>query len=210
MLTLDCLIDCILEKKHWQSFDLLMTEQGFVHFGNEDGILNQRKPKVYIHVCDEGVLKNKVLRIGKAESGIYQRWVKAKNGHRARFLWATGDSELYGHKNAERYPEYLLFFASLYGLKTKIYTLTCQADFEGKMTAQASEKALIGYFSPMWEDLKKLYKNFVDPDNRQSVTALGGSIAAIRMQRSGEMIFSKQIPDLIDLGSNIGGSIERL
>jgi hypothetical protein len=62
----------------------------------------------------------------------------------------------------------------------------------------------------MWEDLKKLYKNFVDPDNRQSVTALGGSIAAIRMQRSGEMIFSKQIPDLIDLGSNIGGSIERL
>ena len=154
MLTLDCLIDCILQRKHWQSFDLLMTEQGFKHLGNEISILNQIKPQVYIHVCEEGVLKNKVLRIGKAESGIYQRWVKAKNGHRATFLWATGDSEMLGHKNAERYPEYLLFFASLSGLKTKIYALTCQADFKGKMTARASEKALIGYFSPMWEDLK--------------------------------------------------------
>ena len=60
----------------------------------------------------------------------------------------------------------------------------------------------------MWEDLRLLYKDFNDPENHQSITALGGSLAALRKQRSGEKVFSKTIPDLLDLGINIGGSIE--
>jgi len=208
MLTLESIIESILIKDHWQTFDLPMTPFGFIRLGDQLKNLNQKSPQVYIHVCDEGVLRNKVLRIGKAEDGVYQRWIKSTNGHCSTFLWAIGESERYGHNNAIRYPDYLLFFASLHGLKTKLYVLTCQNGAKGKGAARASEAALIAHCSPMWDGIRKKYKNFVDQDNHESITALGGALSVFRKQQSDEKVFSELIPKLNELGTDIGGIFE--
>jgi hypothetical protein len=218
MLTLENIIASILNKDHWQTFDLHMTTLGFEGLSDKLNSFNQKSPQVYIHVCNEGPLKNKVLRIGKAERGVYERWINDGNGHLNTFLWAVGKSEKYGHKNAIAYPKYLLFFASLFELKTKLCVLTCQPGNKGKGAARASEKALICQFPPMWESYKK-YEKFgknyavlsgkdLDQEIHASVTELGGAYAAISRQRGGDKIFSKPVPDLIDFGANIGGSIE--
>jgi hypothetical protein len=217
-LTLETIIESILNKDHWQAFDLHMSPHGFDRLSNELNSLDQRTPQVYVHVCDEGVLKSKVLRIGKAESGINRRWIKDTNGHLSTFLWSIGKSEKYTYKNAIRYPVYLLFFASLFGLNTKLYVLTCQSGAKGKGAARASEQALIACRPPIWESYRKydkLGKNYpilsgktADRDIHESVSELGGAYAAIKRQRSGEKPFSKPIPDLLGLGVNMGASIK--
>ncbi len=93
-------------------------------------------------------------------------------------------------------------------MKTKLYVLTCQNGVKGKGAARASEAALIAHCSPMWDGIRKKYNGFINQDNHESITALGGAIAAFQRQRNGEKVFSEQIPDLLELGTEIGGIFE--
>ena len=159
ILTLEQIINCILSENLWQPFDLSMTADGFESLGNELKELNQKTPQVYVHVCDEGILKNKVLRIGKGESGIYKRWITAKDGHQNTFLWAIDKTKnCYGKENALNYPNYLLFFALLNGLRTKLHILSFENGKDGKFAARSAEQALLGHYSPLWELFKIQYK----------------------------------------------------
>jgi len=206
MLKLTTITNCIFNKDHWQHFDLHMTPSGFTQLSDQLNSFDQL-PQVYIHVGNEGCLKNKVLRIGKAESGIKNRWIKDSNGHMNTFLWAIGESKKYGKKNAKKYPKYLLFFAGLFKLKTKLYILNCEKGTNGKAACRASEEALIGHFSPTWQYFRK-YEKFEpnypllsgknkDTDFHTLIEEHGGALKAIYAQREGREIFSKQIPDVI-------------
>ena len=167
ILTLKRLSNCILSDKPWQVFDLSMSVDGFAALNSELKKINQKMPQVYIHVCDQGILKNKVLRIGKAETGIYNRWLSAKDGHKNTFFWAIDKTKkYYGEKNAEGYPNYLLFFALLNDLKTKLYVLSCQDGKDGQFVARSAEQALIGHFSPLWETYRVKFKKFKKKGDR--------------------------------------------
>ena len=84
-----------LKHEYWQTFDLLLTPEGFDKFKHEINSLNQKVAQVYVHVCDEGPLNHEVLRIGKAKHGVIDRWVKQSWGHGNTFLWSIGESERY-------------------------------------------------------------------------------------------------------------------
>lgn len=194
MLTLENITDVILKKDHWQVFDLHMTPLGFEKLGNCLASLNQTSPQVYVHVCDEGGLENKVLRIGKAESGVYTRWIKAIDGHRYTFLWAVGHCEKYGPERAKKYLAYLLFFAGLLEVRTKLYVLTCQDGDRGKGAARASEKALISYYPPLWERYRRLISaTRLSQDILESIKKPGGARLVLAEQRKGK---NHPIPDL--------------
>lgn len=182
ILTLERLMNCILSEKPLQVFDLSMSVDGFVSLANEPKISNQKMPQTYIHVCDQGALKNKVLRIGKAESGVYKRWVTAKNGHQNTFFWAIDETKnYYGQKNAQNYPNYLLFFALLNGLRTKLYVLSCQHGKDGQYAARSAERALIGHFSPLWEIYKVKFKNQSDFDPIE-LSKCGGALNQLKIR----------------------------
>jgi hypothetical protein len=218
MLSLEKILEVVLPKENWRSFELEMTPVGFKRLGRELDSWDHSEPQVYVHVCTEGPLRNKVLRVGKAEAGINQRWLRATDGHCSTFLWASGDSDRYKCHNAIKYPKYLLFFASLYGLKTEIYVLSCERGDKGKGAARASEEALIAHFSPIWEHFKEYQKldpcfprlsgRNQDKDFHALVTTLGGAHAVIRSQRNEETAISKAIPDALNLGISVGGSID--
>lgn len=105
----------------YESYDLNMTVDGFEQVSNAMKIANKNNPQVYIHVGDQGAIENQVLRIGKAESGAYLRWMSSTNGHKNTFYWSIGESEKYKISNAENFANYLLFFASLVNLMTKLF-----------------------------------------------------------------------------------------
>lgn len=165
----------------WQTFDLLMTPSGFDQFKQELVFLNQKKPQVYVHVCNEGILNNEVLRIGKAKNGVIDRWIKQSWGHGNTFLWSIGESERYA-SYAARYPNYLAFFASLTGLNTKLYVLTC----ESTESMNQTEKDLIKYFHPIWESYKKTIRNYFlqYPESKLPISNYGGARKEILRQRN--------------------------
>ena len=59
----------LLQNGNWQTFNLLMTPNGFDDFKREITLLNQTAPQIYIHVSDDETLNHEVLRIGKAKHG---------------------------------------------------------------------------------------------------------------------------------------------
>jgi hypothetical protein len=175
MLKLSEIIEIILINEYWDSFDLEMTKNGFERLKEQLSILDYTRPQVYVHVIDEGPFKNKVARIGKSESGILYRWIDSIDGHQATFLWAIGESNTYGEKNAQKYPSYLLFFSLLYELKTKLYVLSCQKGHNGKSAARSAEEALIGHFLPLWESYKRAFKKQRDFDLKE-LSKYGGAL----------------------------------
>jgi hypothetical protein len=180
---------------NWQTFDLLMTPNGFEDFRFKIMFLNKKMAQVYVHVGDEGILNHKVLRIGKAKHGVIDRWVEQSWGHRNTFLWSIGKSKKFAH-HADRYPNYLLFFACLTGLNTKLHILPCESEESMKRI----EKEMIKHRDPIWERYKKQIKEYFDqnPENIQPIAKYGGALRAIISQRNGEPLLSPNIPDVFD------------
>ena len=194
--------DDLLKKGNWQTFDLLMTSQGFDNLKYELESINQRAPQIYVHVCAEGTLKNEVLRIGKAKYGVIDRWIKQGWGHGNTFLWSIGKSKHYA-SHADKYPNYLAFFACLKGLETKLHVLSC----ESIESMNQIEKDMIKYFHPIWESYKKSIKQYFkqNPEIKQPISKYGGAERAIISQRNGVSSLSQFIPDV----SNFNGSTAR-
>lgn len=137
----------------WDEFDLLMTEDGFSKCDSEMQSL-KRQPQVYIHVGNQGKLTNKVPRIGVAKSGTYRRFITNNDGHMHTFFWSIGLSQKYTEERALDTSNYMIYFANLYGLKTKLYVLSC----ESYEKAREAEKAFISGLKPIWEKFKKAHK----------------------------------------------------
>jgi hypothetical protein len=185
--------------------DLHMSPAGFEQASDELKKIDKKSPQVYVHVGSEGNIENQVLRIGSAVSGVYRRWMNSTNGHKNTFLWAIGESDKLTKENAEAYPLYLLFFAGLSELKTKLYVLT----FQTREEAKTHEKKLMNYYGPIWEIYKyypRMNKKYPflsgQKKNREivaSVARLGGALEAIKEQRYGNNPFSQPIQDLISM-----------
>ena len=190
-----------------QGVDLHMSPNGFEKASDELKRFDTKSHHVYVHVGSEGNLENQVLRIGSAQSSVYRRWMTHKN----TFLWSIGKCDTLTRRTAESYPNYLLFFASLFELRTKLYVYS----FSSKEQAKGCEEALINYYGPIWEryyvlsgkkrNFPKLARNFPKltgkNTNREivaSVAGLGGALAAIEKQRDGNDPFSQPIQDLIN------------
>jgi hypothetical protein len=182
-----------------------MSPDGFQKTSDELKSLDKKSPQVYVHVGSEGNLENQVLRIGRAKSGVYRRWMTSTTGHKNTFFWSIGVSEKYKKENAEKYPLYLLFFASLYELKTKLYVCT----FQTEQKAKICENKLIKYYGPIWEQYKifpRSNRNYPiltgRNKNKEIVTSVGrlrGALDAINKQRQGNKPFSQPIQDLINM-----------
>lgn len=202
----------ILENKKKLNIDLYMSPNGFEIITNILKSNNEESPQVYVHVGSEGNLENQVLRIGTAQNGVHNRWITSSNGHKNTFLWSIGKGDGYKKGNAEKYPNYLLFFASLFQLKTKLYVYS----FPSGDKAKECEDALIDYYGPIWEryfvlsgkkrDFPKLAGNFPiltgSNKNRNivaSVARLGGALKVIEKQRNGNIPFSQPIQDSVDM-----------
>jgi hypothetical protein len=183
------------KKRDWETFDLLMTPSGFDAFSRKITASNKKKTQVYVHVCDEGVLNHKVLRIGKAKNGVIDRWINQSWGHGNTFLWSIGETKRYA-RYADQYPNYLAFFACLTGLKTKLHIRSCKPT----ESMNQIEKNMIRYFNPIWESYKKSVKRYFEqnPETKQSVAEYGGAKRAIISQRNGKPLFSPPIPDVLD------------
>lgn len=147
------IVNSILHKENWNKIDLLMSYEGFKKAESKFKQFH-KTPNIYVHLCVEGPLKNTILRIGKAESGAYTRWIKATDSHMNTYLYSVGLGEKYTKKRAYNTPAYMLFFAGLQGLNTEVFILNC-AD---KNTAQTSEYALINFYQPLWEVYKYAHK----------------------------------------------------
>ena len=189
-----------------------MSPNGFEKASDELKRFDTKSPQVYVHVGSEGNLENQVLRIGSAQTGVYRRWMNSTNGHKNTFLWSIGKCDKYKKGNAEEYPNYLLFFASLFELRTKLYVYS----FSSKEQAKDCEEALIDYYAPIWEryyvlsgkkrSFPRLTRNFprLSGQNKNkkivaSVARLGGALDAIEKQRDGNDPFSQPIQDLINM-----------
>lgn len=191
-------------QENMQVIDLHMSINGFEQTCDKLERLDNKKPQVYVHIGAEGYLDNQILRIGKGADGAYKRWMKDTNGHKNTFLWAIGESRTYKN-SAKRYPNYLLFFASLAGLKTKLCLLT----YENIEETENQESALTAHYDPIWEQLKRLPKSdsnypFLTTQKRnEEVAALassyGGALEIIEKQRSGRSSFSYPIQDLVQM-----------
>ena len=190
----------LLNNEYWQTFDLKMTKSGFSSFSNEIISLNQRKPQIYVHVSVDNILHNEVLRIGRAKNGIIDRWIKSGSGHRSTFFWSIGKSEQY-KSNAKRYPNYLIFFAGLKELNTKLYILNC----ESEESMNDIERELIEYFNPIWEQFKQPIRVYFtkNPNIKELTIPCGGSAGIINNQRKKQFSENEQIPDVINFKSNI-------
>ena len=192
-------IEELLKNKNWQTFNLKMTKSGFSNFSDEIISLNQIKPQVYVHVCVDNILHNEVLRIGKAANGIVDRWINNNSGHGSTFLWSIGESKQY-KSHAKRYPNYLIFFAGLTELNTKLYIFTCVS----KEEMNDIEKELIRYFNPVWEKYKKSIKDYfqMNPNIQEQIIPCGGALKTIDNQRKKPFSDNKNIPDTINFHSN--------
>ena len=174
-----------IKNGEWKSFDLLMTPSGFDNFRREIMASNHKKAQVYVHVCDEGILNQKVLRIGKARNGVIDRWVNQSWGHGNTFLWPLGETKHY-ESYADKYPNYLIFFACLIGLKTKLHVISCEST--GSMNQ--IEKDMIQSLGPIWERYKKSIRWYFErnPETKQPIAEWGGAKKAILSQRNGESV----------------------
>jgi hypothetical protein len=90
MIELNKFKNTVINEGNWVSFPLRMTGEAINALNNEENCKYLLSPAVYVHVGNEGELENKVLRIGRAASGILNRWIEANNGHCATLDWATG------------------------------------------------------------------------------------------------------------------------
>ena len=171
-------------KNPWHSFTLFMTPKGFDNLNHNFGLTIQELPQVYIHVGGEGTLKNKIIRIGKAKKGAIDRWIKQGWGHKNTFLWSIGGSRGYA-SYAKRYPNYLLFFAGLFELKTKLHVISCQSiDAMNRI-----EKYLIKTYCPIWEKYKqeiKVYFSY-NPEIKEIASKYGIAKEIITNQRNGNV-----------------------
>ena len=169
----------VKQNDKWQVFSLKMTKSGFDTFSNHILSLNQKKPQIYIHVSTDELLEGEVLGIGQAKNGIIDRWVKHNAGHGSTFLWSIGECKKYkGH--APRYPDYLIFFANMYNLNTKLYVLNCDSEEEFKHT----KKELMNHFNPIWEKFKKEIKNYFQDNEelKKSASEYGHAIDIINQK----------------------------
>jgi len=175
-----------------------MTSRGFEALGHELRSPDKSGPEVYVHVVDGGALDRQVLRIGKAKHGVIDRWIKQGWGHRSTFLWAIGGDQRYG-RYAEKYPNYLAFFASLSGIDTKLHILSCSDN-----TMNECERSLITYFCPVWESYKDVIKKYLEknPEARQHISKYGGAKETIEGQRNSEVPLGRRVPDALDFAEN--------
>jgi len=171
-----------------------MTSRGFDALERALNTRGESGPEVYVHVGEGGALDKEVLRIGKAKYGVIDRWINQGWGHQSTFLWSTGEEKRYA-RYAEKYPNYLAFFASLSDIDTQLHILSCP---EGSMNQ--SEKSLITYFYPVWESYKKTIKTYLEknPETWQKIAKYGGAREIVKSQRSGEAPFSERMPDALD------------
>ena len=183
----------LLNNKNWQVFDLKMTKKGFDDFSDEIISLNKSKAQIYVHVSVDTVFQNEVIRIGSAQNGIINRWIKNTNGHGSTFLYSIGESERYKN-SAKKYQNYLIFFAELNTLKTKLYVLDCETIEAMKNI----EKELIKYFNPIWEQFKKQIKIYLKENQDIKVTAslCGGAIEIVNKNLN-------SIPNILNFNSHI-------
>ena len=182
----------LIENKDWKTFDLTMTKVGFDNFKDNVISVNERKPQVYVHISIDEILQNEVLRIGTATNGIIDRWIKSASGHGSTFLWSIGESQKY-KSYAKDYPNYLIFFAELKNINTKLYILNC----ETKESMLNVEKELIKYFNPIWEQFKKQIRNYfkINQDMKKLAIPCGGAIEIINKDFN-------DIPNIINFKSN--------
>lgn len=169
-------IENLLNNQNWKVFDLKMTKQGFDNFSDKIISLNESRAQIYVHVSIDTTLQDEVLRIGSAKNGIVERWIKGTNGHGSTFLYSIGESKRYKN-SAKKYQNYLIFFAELKNLNTKLYVLDCETTESMKNL----EKELIKYFNPIWEQFKKPIKLYLKENQDIKVTAslCGGAIQII-------------------------------
>ena len=127
----------------------------------------------------------RILRIGRAKNGIRDRWIVKGNGHRATFEWATGDSEKYTIENAVVYQNYLLFFASLFGMSTKLFTITFPKNDDGFNEMQKVETHLIAIHNPFWEWFRPKFRTIAEKHNLSGLHEYGGALKSIKANTSG-------------------------
>ncbi len=137
---------CDVESGRWDSLPLEMSRRGVDNFKRLTE-KTPRQPMVYVHV---EMPSRRVLRIGKAEHGIYRRWATDPNGHLATFKWATSKSGPY-QGYAGKFPHYVLFFRLLDGMATRVWFLTCS-----KVTINFKEKELDHRYVPVWKTFLRL------------------------------------------------------
>jgi hypothetical protein len=135
----------ILKDETWRAFPLDMTCEGLVRFAAVAKGAS-KEPTVYVHV---ETATGRVLRIGKAERGLYARWCQASNGHVATFEWAMGWSNRY-KRYAAQFPNYVLFFRRIAHRPTTVWALVCEAT-----PASRVERLLISGLGPVWEPFAK-------------------------------------------------------
>jgi hypothetical protein len=184
-----------------------MSSKGFADAANEIKLLDDKSPQVYIHIGMDGRFNGDVFRIGKAESGSYTRWITSSTGHQSAFFLAIGDSGTkYKNYVKKKCPsDYLLFFASLFGHKTKLIVLK----FSNIEIAKKCESELIEHFCPVWERYKSIRKRDIYPkltgakvniDNTdfisRRVAIFGGAIKDIERQRAGNHPYQLILPDI--------------
>jgi hypothetical protein len=186
-------IENLLNNQNWKVFDLKMTKQGFDNFSDKIISLNESRAQIYVHVSIGTILPNEVLRIGSAKNGIVERWVKGTNGHGSTFLYSIGESERYKN-SARKYQNYLIFFAELKGLNTKLCVLDCKTTESMKKI----EKELIKYFNPIWEQFKKPIKIYLkeNQDIKETASLCGGAMEIINKNFS-------NIPNILNFNSHI-------
>ncbi len=184
-----------------------MSPRGFADAAMKINSFDDKSPQVYIHIGMDGRFEGDVMRIGKAESGSYNRWISSSTGHQSTFFWAIGESGTkYKNYVKRKCPsDYLLFFASLFGQQTKLIFLK----FSNIEIAKKCESELIDYFGPVWERYKKIRKKDIYPiltgakaniDNADSVSRrvarFGGAIKDIKRQRDGDSPYPLLLPDI--------------
>jgi hypothetical protein len=189
-----CIEHDFCHKELWHSFDLLMTPKGFSILKHNFETSIQKAPQVYVHKGLDGPLKNKILRVGKAKKGAIDRWFNQTWGHSSTFLWSIGESRRYA-SYAKKYPNYLLFFAGLFELRTKLYVFSCQSIEDMNQI----EKIIIHNFCPVWESYKKNIKSYFtyNPVMKENASKYGIAKSLISNQRKENMILLQGIPDVI-------------
>ena len=183
----------LIENGSWQTFELLMTPVGFEKLENELSTLGNPGPQVYVHVFHGGYRDQEIIRIGKAKHGVIDRWINQGWGHKSTFMWSIGEEKRYA-SYAERYPNYLAFFAGLSGVNTELNVLSCELDRMNKL-----EKYLIQQYYPLWESYKRSIKPYLDqnPMTRKRLSEYGGAFNLIEDQRKSETSTARQ--QLIDV-----------
>jgi len=204
------MIENIFNSLSCQRFDLNMSVGGFEGASHAMKEADEKMPQVYVHVGSEGAIKNQVLRVGKAESGAYTRWMTSGNGHKNTFYWSIGESDKYNKKNAEDYPHYLLFFASLNKLETTLFTLT----YSTKAEARTKETKIRNLYSPIWEQFlmvlrsdstyPKLTGKYRDTKIIEPVSKLGGAFEVIKLQRARVEPSERMFPDIMNMNIRSG------